>query len=493
MSKNDFCRCCKKNLRIKGELCNTISIFDTSSKGGCTYEQLRRLGLKLLNTPNKSFRICRSCKNLVTRLERDLPVFRQWTVAEGDQAEDACSPEERARGGASPSEKKIHRYDKICPDPSTPTGNTRRSVTEMSSERPLVGGGAAGNATPSSVVAGGMDQINVVRIDDTHIAEEPSDLGAKVKGEAADYYEVEYSIPEEEEEEEEEEAEEDSVYVIEYSNPEEERDSYQFTMSVDRSLSAQRPVKHPVVKGNATADSAMTSRTQWSSRPRQRVNQKRKRRAEEEEEEEGAVSNKSALELREDASDVGGAGRKQLVCTLCPPPKRLFKTASGLAIHLRETHRVERKKKFSCTSCKRAVHSRTELDAHTRRHAKQGAVYTCSLCPEATDTEPGAETPGFKGTRSGLKRHLEEEHPGAIPRCNICDRRFKTILSYLDDQFRHVGVSPFHCAQCQIYEMTERGLSAHISNHHKKQQQPPRPTLEDVTNTDNSVTDDSDF
>ena len=44
MSKNDFCRCCKKNLRIHGELTNTISIFERNSKGECTYEQVLRLG-----------------------------------------------------------------------------------------------------------------------------------------------------------------------------------------------------------------------------------------------------------------------------------------------------------------------------------------------------------------------------------------------------------------------------------------------------------------
>ena len=65
MSKNDFCRCCKKNLRIHGELTNTISIFERNSKGECTYEQVLRLGLHLHNTSNKSYRICRSYKSHV--------------------------------------------------------------------------------------------------------------------------------------------------------------------------------------------------------------------------------------------------------------------------------------------------------------------------------------------------------------------------------------------------------------------------------------------
>ena len=47
MSKNNFCRCCKKNLRIHGELTNTISIFERNSKGECTYEQVLRLGKRI--------------------------------------------------------------------------------------------------------------------------------------------------------------------------------------------------------------------------------------------------------------------------------------------------------------------------------------------------------------------------------------------------------------------------------------------------------------
>ncbi|XP_069368504.1 myoneurin isoform X2 [Paralichthys olivaceus] len=365
----------------------------------------------------------------------------------------------------------------------------------MSSGHPVVGGGAAGKATSSPVVAGNrnwdgpgrMDQINVVRVDDTHIAEEQSDVGGKVKGEAADYYEVEYSIPAEDVEEEEEE--EDSVYVIEYSNPEEEGDSYQFTMSVDRSLSAKRPLRPPVVKGNAMAPSPVTSKTPTPSRLRQAV--KRKMRTDEGVKEEGTLSNKSVLELGESYSDLMESGKEQLVCTLCPPPAKFFKRASGLAVHLKKTHLMEGKKMYFCTSCKQTLRSQIEFDAHTRRHANQGAVFTCVLCP--------AETTRYKGSKLGLKRHLKKEHPGVVPRCNICNRGFKTIMTYLDDQFRHVGVSPFYCAQCQIYEMTERGLSVHNRNHDKKKQQLQEttdkhlPALEDFTNTDNSATDDSDF
>ena len=105
--------------------------------------------------------------------------------------------------------------------------------------------------------AAGMDQITVVRIDDTHIPE---------------YHEVEYSVPAEEEEEEEED-----VYVIEYSNPEEEGESYKFTMSVDRPLPAKKPVaKTTAFRQNSNAPALRPQRPRQNQRRRRR---KRRRRS----------------------------------------------------------------------------------------------------------------------------------------------------------------------------------------------------------------------
>ena len=133
MSINDFCRCCKKNLRIHGQLSSTINIFEKKSKCECPYEQVLRLGLQLHNKSNKSYRMCRSCNSLITRLERDMPVFKRWTDDEGEQAEEACSseaPEKRDRQ-STPSKTPM-ALKKFCPNPSTPTGTkTRRSITEV--------------------------------------------------------------------------------------------------------------------------------------------------------------------------------------------------------------------------------------------------------------------------------------------------------------------------------------------------------------------------
>ncbi|XP_034717602.1 zinc finger protein 205 isoform X1 [Etheostoma cragini] len=384
-----------------------------------------------------------------------------------------------------------------------------------SSERPAVGGGTAGKATSSSVVsgngnwdgAGGMDQITVVRIDDTHIKEEQCQDGGKVKDTAQ--YEMEYLVPAAEEEEE-----EDGVYVIEYSNPEEEGESYQFTMSVDKSLPSKKPIiTHPVAGGeSARSPPPVLPKPSVAPRPRPGARHKRKLIAEEEKEEE-VLSNKSVLELGEHYSDVmgvnSGVGPSRLVCTLCPPPGKFFKRGSGLAVHLKHMHNLDTNKRFFCVPCQRSVRTQIELDRHTKRHANKAAVFTCHLCP----AEAGKR--GYKGSRWGLRSHLETEHPGVVPRCHICNKGFQSVVTYLADQFRHVGVSPHHCAKCQIYEMTERGLLIHIKNHDKKKQQqveeeeeleveveeveveevgetPPQ-MLGVSANGDNSATDDSDF
>ncbi|XP_062297811.1 myoneurin [Scomber scombrus] len=397
------------------------------------------------------------------------------------------------------------------------------SCRSMSSEQLGVRGGAAGKAASSSVVtgngnwenAGGMDQITVVRIDDSHIATEQCQVGGKQKDEGAAYYEMEYQLPTAEEAMAEDE-EEDGVYVIEYSNPEEEGESYQFTMSVDRSL----PPKKPIIRHPAESEVEVTSkpsvrptRQRPEVRPKRKATMTTEEEAEVKKEEEEAVSfnsNKSVLELGEEYSEVmglnSGSDKRQLICAQCPPPGRSFKRASGLAVHLKLMHNMEGKKTFFCTSCQQTVRTQLELDVHTRRHANQDAVFTCFLCPAQSDSKEeeqeegggGGGKVGYKGSRWGLRRHLEAEHPGVIPRCDICNKGFKSLVSYLSDQFRHVGVSPYYCARCKIYEMTERGLSVHLKNHDKKQKMlesaEKQPLTHGVsTSADNSATDDSDF
>ncbi|XP_047423640.1 uncharacterized protein LOC124995384 isoform X2 [Mugil cephalus] len=168
---------------------------------------------------------------------------------------------------------------------------------KVSTELLVIHGGSvvmAGNG--NWVGSGSMDQITVVRIGDTHIAGEELHVEGKVKGGVPEYQNMEYSMPTEDEGVAVEEEEEDSVYVIEYSNPEEEGESYQFTMSVDRSLPTKRQiVKDPLVRED--------SRARVPSRPK-RLSQSMKLLAEEGVKQEQVVSNKSVLELGEDYRNV---------------------------------------------------------------------------------------------------------------------------------------------------------------------------------------------
>ncbi|XP_029934620.1 zinc finger protein 771 [Myripristis murdjan] len=408
---------------------------------------------------------------------------------------------------------------------SVPTIYTREKTVTVESSEHLVGtGGSAANRPSSSHTSesrhwenfGGMDQITVVRIDDSHIAGLQTQLGEKGRDEAVgvgvDYYEVEYSMPVEEESatcltageslKDMEEEEEEGVYVIEYSNPEEEGESYQFTMSVDRQLPTKQQVK-PVTSG----ESVPPRPSAQQSRSKEETQQRRSRRTEA-----GSFSCsvcgaafKTNESLLQHAAEHDSAtenhtnpNKSELVCNLCPPPGKRFKKMSGFAVHLKIMHYKEGKKNFFCTKCNKAVRSQVDLDTHTRRHANQEAAFKCTLC--AASTETGQQ--GFTGTKWGLRKHLETEHPGVIPRCDICDKGFKSMASYLSDQFRHVGVSPFYCPMCKIYEMTERGLLVHLRNHSRKkerkeheaaqsgQSHPPSASLD--SGAENSATDESD-
>lgn len=104
MSVNYLCRCCKKNLRIRGVLTSTNNIFERNTKGACIYEQVLCLGLDLDNNENKSYRIFyRPCLNFITRLQRDLTNFKKWKDDERDKAEEACSSEASEKRDREPT------------------------------------------------------------------------------------------------------------------------------------------------------------------------------------------------------------------------------------------------------------------------------------------------------------------------------------------------------------------------------------------------------
>ncbi len=78
MAVNDFHRLCEVNLCIYGKISASKLIFDTRDKQENICCQLSKLGLVLLNTALRLFRVCRKCCNLIARLQHDMAIFKDW-------------------------------------------------------------------------------------------------------------------------------------------------------------------------------------------------------------------------------------------------------------------------------------------------------------------------------------------------------------------------------------------------------------------------------
>ncbi|XP_013886865.1 uncharacterized protein LOC106534693 [Austrofundulus limnaeus] len=111
MSVNDFCRFCATNLRISGILANSKLIFDSKAVDDIS-SQLSRLGLIVKNTPHRSYRICRRCCTIISRLLHDTVVLQQWkdsekaTVVETCLEKDANASASTGKGDGEPSPPK---------------------------------------------------------------------------------------------------------------------------------------------------------------------------------------------------------------------------------------------------------------------------------------------------------------------------------------------------------------------------------------------------
>ncbi|XP_067307642.1 uncharacterized protein [Pseudorasbora parva] len=122
MNPNDYCRFCKKNMRIGGVLAHSSSIFEKLKKPQSTAEKLIHVGVAVVKTPAKSSRMCQRCLRLLSRLERDLPVYRRWV--EDEKKNDEASADKRDREPSPPLKK-------FCPNPaSSGRDDIRHSITE---------------------------------------------------------------------------------------------------------------------------------------------------------------------------------------------------------------------------------------------------------------------------------------------------------------------------------------------------------------------------
>lgn len=134
MDLNDYCRFCEKNMRIAGVLVHSSSIFEKQKKLSIV-ERLLHVGVAVVKTSLKSNRICRYCLSVLSRLERDLPVYWKWVENEKNEKASAVETitgrsDKRER---EPTPSKTPRaLKKFCPKPASPgRSNIRRSITEQ--------------------------------------------------------------------------------------------------------------------------------------------------------------------------------------------------------------------------------------------------------------------------------------------------------------------------------------------------------------------------
>ena len=141
MSVDECCRFCHKNLKRKGTFEQSMKIFSTPY-AKTVFDRLIDLGLTLTRSPEKSIRTCRKCTNILSRLERDLLVFRRWEDEEkqSDSSEQTSESTAADQSNVDPPVSKMPKRkvpNKFWPNPPAPnqtriSGSARRSITEVS-------------------------------------------------------------------------------------------------------------------------------------------------------------------------------------------------------------------------------------------------------------------------------------------------------------------------------------------------------------------------
>ena len=134
MDVNDSCRLCLGNLRIDGKITNSRLLFD--KKEGNFASLLSKLGLTVKDTPQRSFRVCRKCCGVISRLLQDNPMLQKWHDQEAaedlePQTEDAASASADKRDREPTPTKTPRQLKKARTSAELPLP-TRTSETEVS-------------------------------------------------------------------------------------------------------------------------------------------------------------------------------------------------------------------------------------------------------------------------------------------------------------------------------------------------------------------------
>ncbi|KAM6909836.1 uncharacterized protein FYW49_011824 [Xenentodon cancila] len=133
---NNYCRFCSKNLMSHGALSNSANIFLRRSQEKSVFERLSALGLTIRNVKERSMRTCKSCVNMIGRLERDLVAFKRWQLEEDTEETDeiattsASSPIKSEKRECLISETPV-ALETVFQNLETPTQvSTQRSITQ---------------------------------------------------------------------------------------------------------------------------------------------------------------------------------------------------------------------------------------------------------------------------------------------------------------------------------------------------------------------------
>ncbi|XP_061572449.1 uncharacterized protein LOC133427401 isoform X1 [Cololabis saira] len=131
---NNCCRFCSKNLMSHGALSNSANIFLRRSQERSVFERLSALGLTIRNVKEKSMRTCKSCVNVIGRLERDMVSFKRWQLEE-----EAEETDEIATTSASSPLKSETREHSISETPRAVETvlHNRETPTQVSAQRSI--------------------------------------------------------------------------------------------------------------------------------------------------------------------------------------------------------------------------------------------------------------------------------------------------------------------------------------------------------------------
>lgn len=132
MSVNDCCRFCQTNLRISGVLANSKLIFDNKAVDNVS-SQLSKLGLIIENTPHRSYRVCRKCCTIISRLIHDTKVLQQWKDNEKAPVVNTC-----LENDATASVSTDHRDEEPSPSKSPRAVESAISTYLPVTERSIV-------------------------------------------------------------------------------------------------------------------------------------------------------------------------------------------------------------------------------------------------------------------------------------------------------------------------------------------------------------------